>query len=84
MLPCSKCSADVANQDKETFDSFLGQADEVVQERVCDNELILVKRYVGRATPEGRGGVWQLCEICGIPSGEVTSHPVPIFLPTLL
>ena len=46
MLPCSKCSADVANQDKETFDSFLGQADEVVQERVCDDELILVKRYV--------------------------------------
>jgi len=30
----------------ETFEaSFLGQADEVVQERICDDELILVKGY---------------------------------------
>ena len=41
---------------EETFDSFLlGQADEVVQERMCDDELILVKGFVGRATLEGAG-----------------------------
>ena len=44
---------------EETFDSsLLGQADEVVQERVCDDELILVKGYVGGATPEGAGRRW--------------------------
>lgn len=31
----------------ETFDaSMLGEADEVVQERICDDELVLVKGYV--------------------------------------
>jgi len=31
---------------EETFEaSFLGQADEVVQERICDDELILIKGY---------------------------------------
>ena len=41
---------------EETFDSsLLGQADEVVQERMCDDKLILVKGYVGRATLEGAG-----------------------------
>ena len=30
---------------EESFDSsMLGQADEVVQERVCDDELIVIKR----------------------------------------
>jgi len=29
---------------EETFEaSFLGQAEEVVQERICDDELILIK-----------------------------------------
>ena len=51
---------------EETFDSpLLGQADEVVQERVCDDELILVKGYVGGATPEGVGwGVAAVCQLC--------------------
>jgi len=31
---------------EETFEaSFLGQAEEVVQERICDDELILIKGY---------------------------------------
>ena len=30
---------------EESFDaSMLGQADEVVQERICDDELIVIKR----------------------------------------
>lgn len=33
---------------EESFDaSMLGQADEVVQERICDDELIVIKRWVG-------------------------------------
>ena len=32
---------------EETFDaSYLGTADEVVQERICDDELILIKGLV--------------------------------------
>lgn len=32
---------------EESFDaSMLGQADEVVQERICDDELIVIKRWV--------------------------------------
>ena len=51
---------------EETFDSsLLGQADKVVQERVCDDELILVKGYVGGTTPEGVGwGVAAVCQLC--------------------
>jgi len=35
----------LANLDgEETFEpSFMGQAEEVVQERICDDELILIK-----------------------------------------
>jgi hypothetical protein len=37
---------------EETFEqSFLGHADEVVQERICDDELILVKGYVACLCP---------------------------------
>ena len=54
---------------EETFDSsLLGQADEVVQERVCDDELILVKGYVGEATPEGPSV--EVCDGCAILSEE--------------
>ena len=32
---------------EEVFEaSYLGQAEEVVQERICDDELILIKGYV--------------------------------------
>ena len=32
---------------EETFEvSMLGQADEVAQERICDDELLLIKGYV--------------------------------------
>ena len=39
--------ATMANlEGEETFEaSFLGQAEEVVQERICDDELILIKGY---------------------------------------
>lgn len=31
---------------EETFEaSMLGQAEEVIQERICDDELILIKKY---------------------------------------
>ena len=31
---------------EETFEaSYLGSADEVVQERICDDELLLIKGY---------------------------------------
>ena len=34
---------------EESFDaSMLGQADEVVQERICDDELIVIKRWVNK------------------------------------
>lgn len=38
----------MANMDgEESYETgFLGQADEVVQERICDDELILVKGFV--------------------------------------
>ena len=38
----------MANLDgDETFEpSLLGQAEEVVQERICDDELIFIKGYV--------------------------------------
>jgi len=37
--------ANMANMDgEETFDvSYLGEAKEVIQERICDDELILIK-----------------------------------------
>ena len=56
-FPAASVVLTLANlEGEETFDSsLLGQADEVVQERVCDDELILVKGYVGGATPEGAG-----------------------------
>ena len=56
-FPAASVVLTLANlEGEETFDSsLLGQADEVVQERVCDDELILVKGYVGGA-PEGCGG----------------------------
>jgi len=49
---CRSCVDNIAQmistmanlEGEETFEaSFLGQADEVVQERICDDELILVK-----------------------------------------
>jgi T-complex protein 1 subunit alpha len=37
---------------EESFDaSMLGSADEVVQERICDDELILIKGYVRSFLP---------------------------------
>ena len=59
-FPAASVVLTLANlEGEETFDSFLlGQADEVVQERVCDDELILVKGYgVGQPL---RGG-WGSC-----------------------
>ena len=40
----------------------------MVQERVCDDELILVKGYVGGATPEGPSV--EVCDGCAILSEE--------------
>ena len=43
--PAASVVLTLANlEGEETFDSsLLGQADEVVQERVCDDELLLIK-----------------------------------------
>ena len=45
LLPPATLSLTLANlEGEESFDpSMLGQAEEVVQERVCDDELILIK-----------------------------------------
>ena len=75
-FPAASVVLTLANlEGEETFDSsLLGQADEVVQERVCDDELILVKGYGGGATPEGWVG--QLCDSHAIPSEEAAGGVV--------
>ena len=45
-VPSATLSLTLANlEGEETFDpNMLGQAEEVLQERVCDDELILIKK----------------------------------------
>lgn len=44
-LPATVCPSLTNLEGEETFEAtMLGQAEEVAQERVCDDELILVKK----------------------------------------
>ena len=58
-FPAASVVLTLANvEGEETFDSsLLGQANEVIQERVCDDELNLVKGYVGRDWWVGQEGL---------------------------
>ena len=80
-FPAASVVLTLANlEGEETFDSsLLGQADEVVQERVCDDELILVKGYVGGETPEGAGcGMSRDCHMTGQCSWADSLVPSPL------
>ena len=44
LLPATVCVSLANLEGEESFDpSLLGQAEQVVQERVCDDELLLIK-----------------------------------------
>ena len=52
---------------EESFDaSMLGSADEVVQERICDDELILIKGWVSSSRPVRVYNLSVLCRTNGI------------------
>ena len=47
LSPATLCPSLSNLEGEETFEATtLGQAEEVVQERLCDDELILIKKYV--------------------------------------